>query len=99
MSEGLSKKHAQVLDRIFAHPLDRNLQWREVVALFENVGTISEEHNGHYKVTVNDQQQLFRRPRHKDVADVEELQVIRHFLERAGVTAKGPHHKGEPGDS
>jgi hypothetical protein len=53
--------------------------------LLEAVGTIAAEHNGKLRVSINGQTVVLHRPQHKDVADVEQLVEIRHFLERAGV--------------
>ena len=81
---------------IFQHPASHNLEWRHVHALFRHLGQIEEEHNGNLKITRNGENLMLRPPRTKDVADTEELMLIRHFLERSETarpaTAEGEAH-------
>jgi hypothetical protein len=84
-SEHRAASHERTLEQLFQHPLAHNLEWRDLERLLEAVGTVEVEHNGKVRVEVNGQTTILHRPRHKDVADVEQLVEIRHFLERAGV--------------
>jgi hypothetical protein len=68
---------------IFQHPVSHNLEWRHVHALFRHLGQVEEEKNGNLKVTRNGESLVLHPPRTKDVADTEELMVLRHFLERS----------------
>ena len=70
---------------IFQHPVSHNLEWRHVHALFRHLGQIEEEHNGNLKVTRNGESLTLHPPRTKDVADTEELMLLRHFLERSEI--------------
>ena len=45
-----------------------------------------EIHNGNFEVTRNGQTLVLHRPRGKDLADMEELKQVRHFLERSGTS-------------
>jgi len=71
------------LDAVFHHPLAHNLEWREVIALMEAIGSVTEKHDGEFALEAGDQRLSMRRPHGKDIegADVIEL---RHFLTRAG---------------
>ena len=91
-TEQLSRDHERTLQTIFQHPVAHNLAWRQVVTLLEAIGTVQEEHNGHYLMTVGEQTHDMHRPRHKDLADIAELLALRHFLERAGITPTDPQH-------
>jgi hypothetical protein len=97
-AEHLGREHAHTLQKIFQHPLSHNIEWRLVRTLLEAVGSVTEEHNGHLRVTINGESFTVHRPLGKDVADVQTLIDLRHFLERVGITPNGPHDKGEPGD-
>ena len=82
----LSRSHLHTLEHIFQHPLTQNLEWREVVSLFEKVGQVEQEQNNHLIVTISGETQTFHRPHHKDIANDQEILDIRHFLERARIT-------------
>jgi hypothetical protein len=84
-SEHRAASHERTLEQLFQHPVAHNVEWRAVVRLLESVGTIQTEHNGKLRVEINGQTAVLHRPQHKDVADVEQLVEIRHFLERAGL--------------
>ena len=67
---------------IFQHPVSHNLEWRDVHALFRQLGQVDQEPNGNLKVTCNGQFLVLPPARTKDVATTEELMALRHFLER-----------------
>lgn len=96
--EHLGREHAHTLEKIFQHPLSHNIEWRLVRTLLEAIGIVTEEHNGRLRVMINDESLTLDRPMDKDMADAQTLLNLRHFLERAGITTNGQHHKGEPGD-
>ena len=52
-------------------------------ALLEEIGHVTQEPNGHLKVTRNGQTMVLHPPRTKDFADADELMDLRHFLERS----------------
>ncbi len=78
--------HHTTLDRIFAHPMDMNIHWREIVHMFEALGgTADETHHGRLKVKLGEHERSFRIPHHSHSLDSrDELVEIRHFLEAAG---------------
>ena len=79
---------------IFQHPLSHNLKWRHVHALFRHLGKVEEEHNGNLKVTRNGESMILQPPRTKDVAEMEELVALRHFLERSETAESPAEDKG-----
>jgi hypothetical protein len=81
----LTGSHLRTYDRIFQHPISHNLEWRDVHALFGNIGSIEEESNGNFKVTRNGQNLILHAPRKKDIADMDEIMTIRHFLQRSEI--------------
>jgi hypothetical protein len=91
----LTGSHLRTYTAIFQHPISRNLEWREVYALFRNLGQVHEELNGSLKVVRNQQTLVLRPPRTKDVTDEEQVIALRHFLERSELDP--PEPKGTPG--
>jgi len=76
----LTGSHLRTYDRIFQHPLSHNLEWRDVRALFDEVGQIEQEPNGSLKVTRNGMKIVLHPEGAKDVSSADELMAIRHFL-------------------
>ncbi len=79
----LTGTHQRTFDRIFQHPISHNLEWRDVHALLEEMGDVAKEHNGSLKVTRNGQTLVLHPTSKKDVAEMNEIMAIRHFLERS----------------
>lgn len=79
----LTGSHQRTYNAIFQHPISHNLAWREVHALFREMGELTTETNGNLKVTRNGQTLTLHTPRYKDVATAEELMNLRHFIERS----------------
>jgi hypothetical protein len=79
----LTGSHLRTYTTIFQHPVSHNLEWRDVHALFRQLGHVEEEPNGNLKVTRNGQTIVLHPPRTKDVAETDELMKLRHFLERS----------------
>ena len=88
MEAHLSGHHWATVEKIFRHPASGNIEWRQVLALLETIGTVTEEHNGKVKVTVDPETEVFRPPRGKDV-DVQTISDLRRMLEQAGLAPGG----------
>ena len=84
MEPKLTGSHRRTYEKIFGHPVAHNLEWRDVRSLLNKLAEIEEEHNGNLKVTRNGQTLVLTPPLQKNVADVDELMKIRHFLEHSG---------------
>ena len=78
----LTGSHLRTYQTIFQHPVSHNLRWRDVYALLRELGEVEEQPNGHLNVTRNGELLVLHRPRSKDVAEIDELMSLRHFLER-----------------
>jgi hypothetical protein len=76
--------HRATLERIFGHPTGANIEWRQVLALLEAVGCVSEERNGNVKVTLGGETEVLRPPREKDV-DKQMIVDLRRMLSSAGL--------------
>jgi hypothetical protein len=85
MESVLSGTHQKVYDRLFAHPLPHNLQWRELSSMLSALPstTAIEDKDGKLKVTRNGHTITLHPPRGKDLADEDELMQLRHFLQQS----------------
>jgi len=83
MSADLDAEHRDTVDQIFSR--GANVEWRRVLSLLEAVGTVTEEHDGRFRVTLGDETETFDRPHGKDV-DVQMLVDLRRMLTGAGIT-------------
>ena len=85
----LTSSHQRTYDRIFQHPISHNLEWHDVRSLLEKLGEVVQEHNGNLTVTRNGQKLILHAPRTKDVAEMDEVMTLRHFL-KSTETAEPP---------
>ena len=81
----LGSEHRNTLEKIMRHPASGNIEWRQVQSLLEAVGTVTEEHDGKFKVTVGAETDVLQRPHGKDISK-DTIVVLRHLLTRAGIT-------------
>jgi thiamine biosynthesis lipoprotein ApbE len=79
----LNNHHRETLSQILQHPVSHNVEWKDVVALLEDAGTVEERHDGKFKVTLGAETEIFDRPRHKDV-DEQMVVDLRRMLKNAG---------------
>ncbi|HEY2938172.1 MAG TPA: hypothetical protein VGJ27_00010 [Gaiellaceae bacterium] len=86
MTANLDGEHRNTLERIFSHPSSGNVEWRQVRALLEAVGTATEEHNGKLRVTLGDETEVLQPPRGKDIAQ-QMIVDLRRMLRRAGLAS------------
>ena len=82
----MNRHHVRVLEAIFAHPLAHNLEWLDVLALVNHLGSAVERHDGKYEFQIGAARAVFTKPRHKDVG-TDEILELRRFLTEAGVDA------------
>jgi class 3 adenylate cyclase len=80
----LDSEHRNTLEKIESHPAGGNVEWRQVLSLLEAVGTVTEEHNGRFRVTLGDETEVFDRPKEKDV-DAQMIVDLRRMLAKAGL--------------
>ena len=81
----LGSEHRNTLEKIMRHPASGNIEWRQVQSLLEAVGTVTEEHDGKFKVTVGAEADVLQRPHGKDIS-TDTIVDLRHLLTRAGIT-------------
>jgi hypothetical protein len=83
----MSHKHEHTIAKIFAHPMDMNIAWRDVVHLFEHLGAeVDHTKHGQLKVKLKGHERSFGIPHHEHtVKSRDEVIALRHFLEQAGL--------------
>lgn len=94
MTTQLTGSHRSTYEAIFQHPVARNVHWRDVRSLLAALANVVEEPNGNLKATRGEQTLVLRPSRDKNVAEIEELMEIRHFLERSGGASPGSAAEG-----
>jgi hypothetical protein len=82
-TSSLTGHHLRTYQTLFQHPISHNLEWHAVHSLLGRLGQVTEEPNGHLKVTRNGQVLVLHQPRTKDVSEKEEIMALRHFIERS----------------
>ncbi len=82
----LDAHHQATVQRILAHPVSHNIEWHDVLSLLGQVGSVIEEHDGVYRVTIGSETETFRAPRSGDIDD-QQVVDLRRMLKGAGITA------------
>lgn len=83
----MNSKHKKTLKIIFTNPVNGNIEWRKIEALFLDLGAIRTERAGSaVSFILNNIRADFHRP-HPDKASLRyRVRDARKFLEQAGVT-------------
>jgi hypothetical protein len=84
----VNAEHRDTFEKILDHPGSGNVEWRQVRSLLEAVGTVTEQHNGRFEVTLGDETEVFDAPKDKDV-DKQTIVDLRRMLTRAGIAPGG----------
>ena len=87
MEAPMSGRHRDTVEKIFG-PGSHNIEWREVEALLDAVGTVTREHNGKLKVTLGPETEVLPAPHGKDV-EVQTVVDLRRMLKQAGFAPDG----------
>jgi hypothetical protein len=79
----LTGRHEETLRHVLAHPLSHNVEWRALVALLHEVGSVEEHATGSLSVEAGGRRLQVVKPRGKDV-EADDLVEVRRFLEELG---------------
>ena len=83
----MKRKHQKVLESIYARPVSGNIQWREIEALFVELGAeISEREGSRVAVVLFGEVRVFHRPHPSPSTDKGAVASIRKWLEQHGVS-------------
>ncbi len=91
----ISGSHRRTLDAIMRHPVAHNLEWKDVVSLFEKLGTVEQKANSEFVFVVGSERLILRKPHSKDL-EATEVADLRKFLSRIDVSSKS--HVESAGD-
>ncbi len=83
MSSHVSSHHRLTIEKILNHPAGGNIEWRPVLAMLEDLGTVTHEHNGKVTVTLGPETEVVTAPRGKDI-DTQLIVDLRRMLTQAG---------------
>jgi hypothetical protein len=82
----LDGHHKATVEKIFSHPTSHNIEWHDVLSLLRGVATVTEEHDGRFKVVLGSETETFDAPRHHNDIDVQQVVDLRRMLTSAGIT-------------
>jgi hypothetical protein len=80
----LSEAHQQTLLQIFQHN-PTTIEWTDLVHLVEEVGEIAPKGDGTYRLVVNGEGHVLKRPHHDRITDPDDLAAIKTLFERGRV--------------
>lgn len=82
----MKRKHQRTLEAIFARPVSANIQWRDIEALFRELGAEIEEWEGsRLEVFLFGEIRVFHRPHPRPDTDKGAVASIRAWLQSHGV--------------
>ena len=82
----MKRRHARVLAAIFSHPTSGSIRWKDVEALFIELGAeISERQGSRVGVRLFGERRVFHRPHPEPETDKGAVAGIREWLRANGV--------------
>ncbi len=82
----MKKKHRKTLERLFARPVSGTIPWRDVEALFVELGAeISEREGSRVGVFLFGEVRVFHRPHPSPETDKGAVASIRNWLQQNGI--------------
>lgn len=83
------KTHDQhTLESIFKHPPAHNLGWDSIIGLLNHIGSVGEQHNGAFVVSIGTKRLTLLHPHGKDIG-TPDIARLREFLSSVGITPTG----------
>jgi len=82
----MKRRHQKTLEAIFTRPVSANIHWREIEALFAELGAeVSEREGSRIAVVLFREVRVFHRPHPSPSTDKGAVASIRKWLEQHGV--------------
>ncbi len=82
----MSRKHQRTLEALYAHPVSANIKWRDIEALFSELGArISEREGSRVAVVLFSEVRVFHRPHPGPATDKAAVASIRDWLDIHGI--------------
>lgn len=82
----MKRKHQRTLALLFTHPASANIQWRDIEALFIELGAeVSQREGSRVAVVLFKEVRVFHRPHPSPNTDKGAVASVRKWLEQHGV--------------
>ena len=82
----MKRKYQRTLALIFARPISANIQWRDIEAMFQELGAeVSKREGSRVAVVLFGEVRVFHRPHPSPNTDKGAVASIRKWLEQQGV--------------
>lgn len=82
----MKRRRQRTLEAIFSHPVSANVPWRDIEALFVELGAdVSEREGSRVAVVLFDEVRVFHRPHPSPNIDKGAVASIRRWMEQHGV--------------
>ncbi len=82
----MNSKNKRTYREIYADPINANIEWSDIEALFIALGAnISEGNGSRVRVELNGERAVFQRPHPESTTDKGAVKSVRRFLENAEV--------------
>jgi len=82
----MQRRQQRTLNSIFAHPVSANIQWRDIEALFAELGAeVSQREGSRVAVILFGEVRVFHRPHPSPNTDKGAVSSIRKWFEQHGV--------------
>ena len=82
----MKRKHEKTLELIYHRPISANIQWRDIEALFVELGAEIEEREGsRVLVRLFGERRVFHRPHPSPNTDKGAVESLRRWLDEHGV--------------
>jgi hypothetical protein len=79
----MKRKHQKIIEAIYARPVSANIQWRDIEALFVELGAeITEREGSRVAVVLFGEVRVFHRPHPSPSTDKGAVASIRKWLEQ-----------------
>ena len=83
----VKRKHQRTLEALYAHPTSANIAWKDIEALFVELGAeVSEREGSRVAVVLFTEIRVFHRPHPAPHTDKGAVVAVRKWLEQHGVT-------------
>ncbi|MBK6865339.1 MAG: type II toxin-antitoxin system HicA family toxin [Ideonella sp.] len=83
----MKRKHQRTLEALYAHPTSANIAWKDIEALFVELGAeVSEREGSRVAVVLFTEIRVFHRPHPSPHTDKGAVVAVRKWLEQHGVT-------------
>ncbi|MDG6773514.1 hypothetical protein QCB45_04150 [Thiomicrorhabdus sp. ZW0627] len=84
----MSHKHKAIIEKVFAHPISTNIDWKKLEHALEHFGAeIEISAANRAKIVIGENELVVSLPHHgHEISDKDEVTRLRHFLEEVKVT-------------